>query len=217
MTIADQQFVTDVAGVGDQQRAGGQGRQQMDQAPLFAGCAFAQTPRPQQAVTQMDDGGQPQRGRRIGFAGLSHASLQLGRAWTLLARAVAAEGMKAAIEQAFAEEGEDAAAHPRGQGSQHGRRNADRRLEEAGTGDARPFASLITSDIPGPSRLEALGKGIAGAPGEGEQDEGEPMEIPARVAARGAGDGLGLPPDVGCEKLVEATEQRAAPAADRDT
>ncbi len=51
----------------------------------------------------------------IFFAGLSHALLQFGSARTFLARAIAAEGMKAPVEQAIAEERENAATHARSQ------------------------------------------------------------------------------------------------------
>src|SRR5438445_1783665 len=116
--------------------------------------------------------------------------------------------MKTAVEQAVGEQREDAVSHPCCQETQHGQRQSNQGFEEARTSCAGTFAALITRDIPGPSRLETFGNGVAGAPGDCQQDEGEAMDVPAGFFAWGAADGLGLPPNVGREKLVEATKQR---------
>ena len=113
-----QQFVADITGVGHQQRACGQSRQQMDQ---MASVLLA-VPLPRQPRSTASRNGRWTMavsysvGLRIFFAGLSPCVApirQKGR--TFHARAIAAEGMKASIEQAVAEERENAATHARSQ------------------------------------------------------------------------------------------------------
>jgi hypothetical protein len=101
----------------------------------------------------------------------------------------------------------EALAYGAGDGPQDGQRQLAERLLEAGEGLARAPPPLVQGAVEGPGRLEALGQGLPGAPGHDQQDKDQRLHLPAQGAAVRRRL-LRLLPDLGCEKVTEALQER---------
>jgi len=177
---------------------------------VFAGRAFAQTPRPQQAQRQEHQRRDIGRRCRIGFARLAQTGLQLLGTRTLQTAAVAAQrditsfADPQRIDEALGKLLPQSAC----QGPQHVHWQPNQRHLESLECLAWLALFLMTRDVESSCRGKALAFRIATTPGHGQQDPKHRLHCPARSRLCWSPSLMDLLPNLGCEKLSDTSAKR---------
>jgi hypothetical protein len=155
----------------------------------------------------MDQRGDPKHRRRIILATAAQPLLQCGATRAGDPRAIAADRNKAIDVEACRKDLGQPAAHRRPDESQGWHGNAGQRFLKALAGGSRSAAFLVQGDVKSAGRLEAFLRGVAGAPGQDQQDKDQRLGLPARGFARPERQ-KDLFPQLRCEKVTQAIQER---------